>query len=233
MMVLCLPTPFDFNISRFNCQCIIETCAILSQKNYDGLVVIKSTIEPGTIDSLSTRYKLKLFHNPEFLTSATAEHDFHHQKHIVIGNGPNCSDQDLNRLETFYQKYYPSSSVSVCNALESESMKLAINSFYAIKIQFFNEIFQLCQKLNIDYEIVKDLMIKNEWINSMHTNVPGPDGKLSYGGGCFPKDTNALLAYLQRNNLPHQVLQATCQEQHTMRELRVPATSESHKTARK
>ena len=43
-------------------------------------------------------------------------------------------------------------------------------------------------------------MLKNGWINPMHTTVPGPDGQLSYGGFCFPKDTNALLQFMKTEN---------------------------------
>ena len=61
-------------------------------------------------------------------------------------------------------------------------------------------------------------MLKNKWINPMHTNVPGTDGKLSYGGYCFPKDTNALLQYMKREETPHGVLSATIEERNEMRQ---------------
>ena len=54
-----------------------------------------------------------------------------------------------------------------------------------------------------------DMMIKNNWINPMHTTIPGPDGQISYGGLCFPKDTNALLKYMEKMNTPHEVLEGT------------------------
>ena len=60
-------------------------------------------------------------------------------------------------------------------------------------------------------------MLKNGWINPMHTNVPGPDGKLSYGGYCFPKDTNALLNDMKNKGTPYKVLEATIEERNTMR----------------
>ena len=72
--------------------------------------------------------------------------------------------------------------------------------------------------MGCDYNIVKNLMLKNKWINPMHTDVPGPDGKMSYGGYCFPKDTNALLYHMKRENTPHLVLQATVDERNEMRD---------------
>ena len=62
------------------------------------------------------------------------------------------------------------------------------------------------------------MMLKNDWINPMHTVVPGTDGKLSYGGYCFPKDTNALLEFMKKNNSPSEVLEATISERNKMRE---------------
>ena len=67
-------------------------------------------------------------------------------------------------------------------------------------------------------EKIKPMMIKNGWINPMHTTVPGPDGQLSYGGYCFPKDTNALLNHMKREGTPHKVLEATVDERNEMRQ---------------
>ena len=60
-------------------------------------------------------------------------------------------------------------------------------------------------------------MLKNNWINPMHTDVPGIDGQLSYGGYCFPKDTNALLNHMKRAGTNHKVLEATIVERNIMR----------------
>ena len=61
-------------------------------------------------------------------------------------------------------------------------------------------------------------MLKNNWINPMHTNVPGPDGLLSYGGLCFPKDTNALCSFMKKMNSPHKVLESVIIERNEMRD---------------
>ena len=96
-------------------------------------------------------------------------------------------------------------------------MKSFVNCFYAIKVQFFTELYLLCQKNGCDYDKVKDMMLKNNWINPMHTTIPGPDGKISYGGLCFPKDTNALNKYMQREKTPNQLLEAVIKERDEMR----------------
>ena len=60
-------------------------------------------------------------------------------------------------------------------------------------------------------------MLKNNWINPMHTNIPGPDGNISYGGLCFPKDTNALNSYMKKYNSDNLLLQSTIEERDNLR----------------
>jgi UDPglucose 6-dehydrogenase len=218
IMFLCLPTQYNSTLGQYDKSNIYNVCDLLEKYNYNGIVVIKSTVEPETTDSLSLKYKSLLFvHNPEFLTARTAFEDFHNQTHIVLGKSNNCSENKLNNLITFYKELYPIAEISICSCLESESMKIFCNCYYSVKVQFFTEIYLLCQKNNCNYEKVKNMMIKNNWINPMHTTIPGPDGQVSYGGLCFPKDTNALLKYMEKMNTPHEVLEGTINERNEMR----------------
>jgi UDP-glucose 6-dehydrogenase len=97
-------------------------------------------------------------------------------------------------------------------------MKSFVNCFYSVKVQFFTELYLLCQKNGSDYNKVKDMMLKNGWINPMHTTIPGPDGQISYGGYCFPKDTNALLQYMKNEESPSALMEACITERNEMRE---------------
>ena len=63
-------------------------------------------------------------------------------------------------------------------------------------------------------------MLKNDWINPMHTNIPGPDGKLGYGGACFPKDTLALNEYMKNLGSENKVLQGVIEECELIREIK-------------
>jgi UDPglucose 6-dehydrogenase len=203
----------------YDLVCIHETFVKLNTLKYNGIVVIKSTLEPNTINILQEKYTyLKLIHNPEFLTTRTALNDFNNMTHIVLGRSNTTRDCDVNILIDFYNAYFPHAEISVCSAIESESMKLFLNSFYAVKIQFFTELYLLCQKNKCSYNTVVELMLKNKWINPMHTQVPGPDGNISYGGFCFPKDTNALLNHMIRVDTPHMVLSASIDERNCMRQ---------------
>ena len=209
ILFLCLPTLFDEQKNKYNKDEITNTLKLL--KKYNGIIVVKSTIEPETTNNLSKEYPdLKICHNPEFLTARTAFEDFHNQKHIVIGKGPNC--ESVKKLVDFYTKYYPEAEISVCEAIESESMKIFCNSFYASKVMLFNEYYLLCQKNGSNFENIRNLMLKNDWINPMHTNIPGPDGKFGYGGACFPKDTKALNEYMKSLHSENEVLKSVINE---------------------
>ena len=218
IIFLALPTIYDESKHEYDKSCIIKVCTDLTANDYNGLIVIKSTVEPTTTKELSNMFPhLKLIHNPEFLTAATAYEDFHNQQHIVLGKGPNVTHEDIVILEDFYKELYPTAEMSHCNSTESESMKSFVNCFYSVKIQFFNELYLLCNANNCDYNTVKELMLKNKWINPMHTQVPGVDRQLSYGGYCFPKDTNALLQFMKRSGTHSKVLEATVEERNIMR----------------
>jgi len=218
LLFLALPTLFNESIQEFDKSEIIQTCTLLQNNNYKGLVIIKSTVEPETTKKLSNQFKnLKILHNPEFLTARTAFEDFHNQKHIIIGKGPNCTNNDVQVLQDFFKTYYTNAHITICTSEESESTKLFLNSFYATKVQFFTELYSLCNKNNTNFDNIKNIMLKNNWINPMHTNIPGPDGNISFGGFCFPKDTKALNSYMKKYNSDNKVLQSCIDERETMR----------------
>lgn len=230
IIFLCLPTPY-VDGHGFDISAIQEVCSFLSMRNnpikrYQGLVVIKSTIEPGVTRFLSETYHLNIAHNPEFLTARTAFEDFDNQKHIVIGQykltSNQCSRsiitpyQSTEKLELLYKDLYPEAKISVCTSEESEAMKLFCNNFYAVKVQVFNEFYLLCQRIGADYSTVKNMMLDNGWINPMHTTI-GLDGQLSYGGACFPKDTNALNHFMKKMGTPNGIINSCIEERNKMR----------------
>ena len=217
ILFLCLPTLFDNEKKTFDKIAINEMCEWLVEKKYMGTVILKSTVEPKTTEYLAQKYQLYLFHSPEFLSAKTAYEEFHNQKLIILGKTNVCTQNHINDMKNFFNTFYPNSFLSICDSTESECAKIFSNCFYAVKIQFFNELYLLCDKLSVDYNIIKNLMIKNNWINPMHTTVPGTDGQLSYGGMCFPKDTNALLSFMQDLKTPHEILAATITERNKFR----------------
>ena len=219
IVFLCLPTWYNESMKSYDKSAIYEVCIQLQARQFNGIVVIKSTVEPETTNNLAKEFPLlRLTHNPEFLTARTAFEDFHNQIHIVLGKGPQATNEDMCLLRDFYATYYPEAEISLCSAIESESMKIMCNSFYASKIMLFNEYYLLCEKNGANFNIIKDLMLKNKWINPMHTQVPGHDEKLGYGGACFPKDTTALLNYMKSKKICSKILESVIKKRNELRD---------------
>lgn len=213
LVFLCLPTLYDPRRSAYNTDALRETLAFLSEGKYAGLAVVKSTVEPGTTRKLANDYPgLRLCHSPEFLSARTAIEDFRAQKLLLIGKA--TPDVDVSALSGLF----PGVEQKVCSSDETEAAKLFANSFYATKIQVFNEFYDACQRAGIAFPVVRDLMLSLGWINAMHTDVPGSDGKLSFGGMCFPKDISACVSYLETLGARHDVLKAAKVERDQMRE---------------
>ncbi len=217
IVFISIPTLYDSELLEFDKTGINDICNYLEINKFKGLVVLKCTVEPMTTYNISQKYKINIVHNPEFLTARIAYEEFKNQKHIVIGVCQNSNKQLVDKLINFYKTYFSKAEISLCDSTESETMKIVANSFYAIKVQYFTEIYLLCKKLNINYDKVIDMIVKNGWMCKMHTIIPGPDGHISYGGMCFPKDTNSLLQFETKMHIPHSVLEGCIIERNSMR----------------
>jgi nucleotide sugar dehydrogenase len=217
ILYICIPTPYDENIQSYNMDEVDNTFFLLAELNYAGIILLKSTVLPNYCININKQYPtLRVVHNPEFLTARTAVEDFEQQKHIILGYTEQ-SQPTIQTVMDFYKTLFPDAFLSVNSANEAALAKLACNSFYATKVQFFTELYLLCQQIGVDFNTVKNLMLQNNWINPMHTIIPGPDGQLSFGGACLPKDISALNQYMAMNRTPNGVINAVIHERNCMR----------------
>ena len=218
IIYICLPTNYSEKNKTYDMSEIDQTLLLLNENNYKGIILIKSNVLPPYCNSINLLYpNLKIIHNPELLSANTAVVvDFATQYHIVLGFTPQ-SNICITYIYEFYKILFPQAYISITDSMSSSTMKLACNSFYATKIQFFTEILLLCNKLNINYEIVRDLMLKNRWINSMHTCVHSNDNILSFGGACLSKDISALNQFMKKNNTMNGVLDGVINERNLIR----------------
>ena len=72
-------------------------------------------------------------------------------------------------------------------------VKYLTNAFLATKVSFANEIYQICGKLNVDYDKVVEYATLDNRLGKSHWQVPGPDGDFGFGGHCLPKDLSSLI----------------------------------------
>lgn len=206
IVFVCLPTPMN---QDGTCNISIVTQAIkdISETNLTSIVVIKSTIPPGTTKNLNELYpNLDIIFNPEFLTEVNAIDDFENQTRIILG-GSNKSTTKLKQIySTIFRK---TSKIIKTDSNTAELVKYITNAFLSTKVSFANEIYELCDGLNLDYDKVIEYATYDDRLGLSHWGVPGPDGDLGFGGHCFPKDLSALISITEELNTKNNVLVAT------------------------
>lgn len=195
ILFVCVPTPMS-NSGACDYSIVESIVKRIASINKDKIVVIKSTVPPGTTKRLMKETGLVICFNPEFLTEANYILDFKYQPLIVIG----AESEGLYNI--IYDLYYEfncrinsKGQIVRSTSDEAEMFKYLANCFLATKVTFLNEMYKLCETVGIDYNRVADVAKLDRRLGHTHWRVPGPDGKFGYGGSCFPKDMNALAHY--------------------------------------
>jgi UDPglucose 6-dehydrogenase len=172
---------------------------ILSKTKKNSIVLIKSTVIPGTMQNvilpiLEKRSGKKagkefgLISNPEFLRESSAIRDTKFPHVIVLGG---YQTKFMKKAKRFFSKLHPNVSIIITNHQTAEMIKYANNSFLATKISFINQLSNICQNIpgaNID-DIAKTIGLDPR-IGALFLNA-GP----GYGGSCLPKDMKALINF--------------------------------------
>lgn len=204
ILFICLPTPMDADTGACNTSIIEkEIRNIDSVARKSKIIVIKSTVPPGTTDTIQLRHPKHTFlFNPEFLTEKNFINDFMEQDRIVLGTPEHQTMQRANGVmrvielyEDFMKHQKVPGKIYQASCKEAEMTKYMANCFLATKVTFFNEMYQICQAANIDFTKAAALACTDKRIGSSHSVVPGPDGQFGFGGSCFTKDINALMAH--------------------------------------
>jgi UDPglucose 6-dehydrogenase len=190
---LCVPTPMkksgecDLSIVNKALNEIYECTTSLNKNQY--IVVIKSTIPPGTTSKLNLEFpNISIVFNPEFLTEANSVNDYLEQNRIIIGGDRPAS----SKVKMIFSKAFPRIPIIKTSSIIAETIKYVTNTFLAMKVSYANEVYQICQELNIDYDKVIEYSRYDDRLGNSHWSVPGPDGDFGFGGHCFPKDLAAF-----------------------------------------
>jgi UDPglucose 6-dehydrogenase len=186
----------------------VKKCAQDISRYMNGykIIVNKSTVPVGTQKMLSELIRsnqtndsrFDVISNPEFLREGSAVYDIMNPDRIVIGGD---SRKAINRVKALYTKV--NAPIIITNPESAELIKYAANTFLSLKISYINEIANLCEKVGADIRDISrgiglDKRIGREFLNA----------GIGFGGSCFPKDTNALLAISKRVNYDFKILKA-------------------------
>jgi UDPglucose 6-dehydrogenase len=184
---ICLPTPMSTDGSQ-DLSFIENFFESVSPKE-ETIFIIKSTVLPGTTNQLIEKYGYNIIFSPEFLTERTAKLDMLTQARIIFGG-----DEKLTKkVEVLFNDRFMNRHIIHMDSKTAEFVKYMNNTFFATKVSLMNEYYRLATNIGIDWDKALYGFASDGRIGDSHLHVPGPDGKLGFGGTCFPKDINALI----------------------------------------
>jgi UDPglucose 6-dehydrogenase len=191
---ICVPTPM-FEDGSQDLSYVESTFKKATSK---PVYILKSTVLPGTTDQLSKKYSnIKIIFSPEFLTERTAKLDMLTQSRIILGGEFILTEKAKN----LFNQRFKIKNIIQTDSKTAELTKYMNNTFFATKVSIMNEFKLLCDKIGADWEDALKGFVSDGRIGDSHLNVPGHDGKLGYGGTCFPKDVNALLSFSKKHDI--------------------------------
>ena len=191
---ICVPTPMFEDGS----QDLSYVESVFENATKKPLYILKSTVLPGTTENLSKKYSnFKIIFSPEFLTERTAKLDMLTQSRIILGGDLSLTE----KAKTLFNRRFKIKNIIQTDSKTAELTKYMNNTFFATKVSIMNEFKLVCDKIGANWDDALKGFVSDGRIGDSHLNVPGHDGKLGYGGTCFPKDVNALLSFTQKHGI--------------------------------
>jgi GDP-mannose 6-dehydrogenase len=212
--LICVGTPsrpngsLDLTYVQSVCH---EIGAALGKKRSHHTVVVRSTMLPGTVDTvvipaleacsgLKAGRDFSVCINPEFLRESTSLKDFYSPPFTLVGAPEESMAEPLREL---YQGV--TAPFLVTSVRAAEMVKYACNSFHALKVAFANEIGSVCKSMEIDSHEVMQVFCQDTKLNlSSYYLKPG----FAFGGSCLPKDVRALAFRARETDVIAPVLSA-------------------------
>lgn len=204
IIFVCVPTPFDFKKRESNFKIVKEVLRSIAQRK---IVVIKSTIWPGLTEKFQKKFpKLKILFNPEFLSRKTAKRDFEMPDRQIVGyttKSKGVAKKIMNIL--------PKGKLNqITKSGEAELIKYSHNVYGALRVIYANHLFEVSQKLGIDYEIVKKGFAASEFIGPgvLRYMTIFHNNKRGYAGPCFPKDVNSYIEFCDKMGIAGELVKS-------------------------
>ena len=197
---LSLPTPSnkDGSISLKILENILNEINAVNS-NSENIVLLRSTVVPGTSEAFQKKFtNIRIVFNPEFLTERSAYFDFINQSRVILGGLSEHVEKVANLYSDRFGSHLP---IIKTNFQTAELIKYMNNCFFATKVSFLNEMKQISDLVDADWDNAVEGFILDGRIGHSHINVPGHDGKFGFGGSCFPKDMRALITFSDQLNL--------------------------------
>jgi len=204
IIFIVVPTPRDPKTGGCDLS-IIESA--VAKLNGNKIVVLKSTIPPGTTEQFQEKYpRHKFLFNPEFLTEKTAWNDMLKPDRQIIGF-TDASLEEAHLVLSLLPKapFMSPWGINTYNrtritATEAELIKYGGNVYFAQKVNWANALAKISEKLGADYENIRKGMSADYRIGDSHLDIVH-GGYRGFGGYCFPKDLSALMTFAKERGL--------------------------------
>ncbi|MBI4992221.1 MAG: UDP-glucose/GDP-mannose dehydrogenase family protein [Candidatus Harrisonbacteria bacterium] len=204
-----LPTPRSRNDGSCNISIVTSAIAKLDELSKDSskIIVIKSTVPPGTTEDFQKKYpRHKFLFNPEFLTESRAWEDMMRPDRQIIGYTEHSLDAAQLVLSLLPKAPFMSPwgtgtyHQTRISATEAEFIKYAGNLHFVRKVNWANALARAAEKMGVNYENVRKGMAADHRIGDSHLDVHH-GGYRGWGGSCFPKDLDAFIQFAKSEGL--------------------------------
>lgn len=201
IIYICVPTPSNHDGSC-NTEIVEQVVKNLHELKFDGIIAIKSTVEPGFTQKLIEKYSNdKICFVPEFLRERCAKEDFLNYGSLIIGS----ANSNINeKIILSHRDIY--TDIKTITPSEAELLKYFHNTFNAVRISFANSFFEISQNLDINYDVVLDCAISRNSYNKEYLRVN--DDLRGFAGPCLPKDTKAIASFCEKNSINTDIFKA-------------------------
>lgn len=217
--VICVPTPSekDGKCDTSIVEGVVKKLIELSTK--ETYIIIKSTVCPGTCRRLRAIGNCEIVFCPEFLTEKEYKSDMYNAKFIMLGFHDDASLAGMDKVIGMMRDVYKhNSGIKVISQIYEacEIFKYTINVFLGLKVWFFNEVYETCEKFDIQYDIVREMLALDPRIGMSHTQIPGNHG-FGFGGACLPKEMRAFKELQADLGIPNKILENVLERNEEMR----------------
>lgn len=194
LAIICVPTP-----SKEDGSCDTSIVERVVSWLKTSLILIKSTVPPGTTKQLKRKYKKRVCYSPEYLGEGKYyvapwkypdPQNVHHHTFMIIGGAPEDREEII---QIFLPILGPDKIYYQVDETTSELIKYMENAWGATKVTFCNEFYEIAKRFRVDYNQLREGFLLDSRVERMHTAVF--KNKRGFGGKCFPKDLAALIKF--------------------------------------